>query len=64
MDNKEINTDTVLKIMVVQMVKPTSGSHGGLITYVDNEFDMSVVKKIDNLTVREGIFSELRQISH
>ena len=26
-------------------VKPTSSSHGGLITYVDNEFDVSVTKK-------------------
>ena len=40
-------------------VKPTSSSHGGLITYVDNEFDVSVTKKIDNSTVWEGLFLEL-----
>ena len=40
-------------------VKPTSSSHGGLITYVDNVFDVSVTKKIDNSTVWEGLFLEL-----
>ena len=40
-------------------VKPTSSSHGGFITYVDNEFDVSVTKKIDNSTVWEGLFLEL-----
>ena len=40
-------------------VKPTSSSHGGLITYVDNEFDVCVTKKIDNSTVWEGLFLEL-----
>ena len=40
-------------------MKPTSSSHGGLITYVDNEFDVSVTKKIDNSTVWECLFLEL-----
>ena len=44
-------------------VKPSSSSHGGLITYVDNEFDVYVTKKIDNSTVWEGLSLELTHSS-
>ena len=44
-------------------MKPSSSSHGGLNTYVDNEFDVSVTKKIDNSTVWEGLFLELTHSS-
>ena len=44
-------------------VKPSSSSHGGLITYIDNEFDVSVTKKIDNSNVWEGLFLELTHYS-
>ena len=40
-------------------VKPTASSHGGLITYVDNSFGVTVIKKIDFSTVWEGLFLEL-----
>ena len=41
-------------------VKPTASSHGGLITYVDNLFEVTVIKKIDFSTVWEGLFLELK----
>ena len=44
-------------------VKPTASSHGGLITYVDNSFEVAVIKKIDFSTVWEGFFLELKHSS-
>ena len=44
-------------------VKPTASSHGGLIIYVDNSFEATVIKKIDVSTVWEGLFLELKQSS-
>ena len=41
-------------------VKPTASSHGGLITYVDNDFEVSVIKKIDGSTIWEGLFIEVK----
>ena len=41
-------------------MKPTASSHGGLITYVDNSFEVTVIKKIDFSTVWEGLFLELK----
>ena len=41
-------------------VKPTASSHGGLITYVDINFEVSVIKKIDGSTIWEGLFIELK----
>ena len=40
-------------------VKLTSCSHGGLIRYVDNEFDVSVAKKINNSIVWGSLFFKL-----
>ena len=44
-------------------VKPTASSHGGLITYVDNSFEVTVIKKIDFSTIWEGLFLELKHDS-
>ena len=44
-------------------VTPTASSHGGLITYVDNSFEVTVIKKIDFSTVWEGLFLELKHDS-
>ena len=44
-------------------VKPNACSHGGLITYVDNSFEVTGIKKIDNLAVWEGLFVELKHNS-
>ena len=41
-------------------VKPTASSHGGLITYVDNSFEVTVITRIDFSTVWEGLFLELK----
>ena len=41
-------------------VKPTASSNGSLITYVDNSFEVTVIKKIDFSTVWEGLFLELK----
>ena len=41
-------------------VNRTASSHGGLITYVDNDFEVSVIKKIDGSTIWEGLFIELK----
>ena len=39
-------------------VKPTASRHDGLITYVDNSFEVTVITKIDFSTVWEGLFME------
>ena len=39
-------------------VKASSSSHGGLITYIDDKFDVKVVKTIDNSSLWEGLFIE------
>ena len=44
-------------------VKPNASSHGGLITYVDNSFEVTGIKKIDNSAVWEGLFIELKHDS-
>ena len=37
-------------------VKASSISHGGLITYIDDKFDVTVVKTIENSSIWEGLF--------
>ena len=37
-------------------VKASSSSHGGLITYIDDKFDVTVVKTIENSSIWEGLF--------
>ena len=44
-------------------VKPSSSSHGGVITYVDNAYEVSVLKKINSSNVWEGLFLELNHES-
>ena len=41
-------------------VKPAASSHGGLITYVDNSFEVAVIKEICYSTIWEGLFLELK----
>ena len=40
-------------------VKASASAHGGLITYVDDEFDVSVKLIITNSNIWEGQFLEL-----
>ena len=44
-------------------VKTSSSSHGGLITYIDDKFDVTVVKTIENSSIWEGLFLELKHES-
>ena len=44
-------------------VKQSSSSHGGVITYVDNTYEVSVLKKINTSNVWEGLFLELNRES-
>ena len=40
-------------------VNASSSSHGGLITYVDDRFDVTVTKIVNNSTIWDGLFLEL-----
>ena len=41
-------------------LKASSSAHGGLITYVDDKYDVSVIKKIDNSLIWDGLFLKLK----
>ena len=38
----------------------SSSTHGGLITYVDEKYDVSVIKKIEMSTIWDGLFLKLK----
>ena len=40
--------------------KASTSSHGGLITYIDDKFEVRVVKTVDNSNIWEGLFLELK----
>ena len=44
-------------------LKATASSHGGLITYVDDKYDVSIKSTVDNSNVWEGLFLELNHNS-
>ena len=44
-------------------LKATASSHGGLITYVDDKYDVSIKTTVDNSNVWEGLFLELNHNS-
>ena len=55
----KITISIVRRVQVLFYMMPTSSSHDGLFTYVDNDFDVSVIQNIDFLTIWEGLFLEL-----
>ena len=44
-------------------IKATTSSHGGLITYVDDKYDVQVKKTVDDSNIWEGLFLELNHSS-
>ena len=44
-------------------VKASSSSHGSLISYINDRFDVTVVKTIENSSIWEGLFLELKHES-
>ena len=44
-------------------IKATTSSHGGLITYVDDKYDVQVNKTVDDSNIWEGLFLELKHSS-
>ena len=40
--------------------KASSSSHGGLITYVDDIYEVSLIKKIDSSSIWDGLFLKLK----
>ena len=60
-----INDESKLPLMSLDgyncyYVEPAANSHGGLITYVDNSFEVAVIKEIKYSTIWEGLFLELK----
>ena len=63
-----IHDDSKLPLVALEgyqcfSIKATTSSHGGLITYVDDEYDVQVKKTVDDSNIWEGLFLELNHSS-